>query len=453
MMSELMLIVILGAPLVMALWLAATWLAGLEPGERTISRTTAASFVVATAATGALAWTMYGSGWAPVIVDIGNWFAAGAYSFPILLVVDRLSLPLLALTVVLSGLIGSFSSRYLHREAGYLRFFLLLHVFAFGAEAAFAAGSFNLLIVGWELVGLSSVMLIAFFNQRMAPVKNAIRAFAIYRVTDIGLLLGVFLLHHAAGSASCTLLFRGLWPQQETPLGAGLATAVAICFLFAAAGKSAQAPFSGWLPRAMEGPTPSSAIFYGGISVHLGVYLLLRAAPIIQKSPIAPALVVFVGLVTAILATLSARTASDAKTSLALATLGQLGVIFTEAGLGFERLALLHLTAHAIIRTLQFLRVPSMLRDYRRVHAAAGGNLSRTGLYYEALLPINLRRWLYRLALDRCHLDTLIDRFARDPILQIARRLTAMERAGRAVSIQRSARVLAGTSANEVAGG
>ncbi len=453
MMSELMLIVILGAPLVMALWLAATWLAGLEPGERTISRTTAASFVVATAATGALAWTMYGSGWAPVIVDIGNWFAAGAYSFPILLVVDRLSLPLLALTVVLSGLIGSFSSRYLHREAGYLRFFLLLHVFAFGAEAAFAAGSFNLLIVGWELVGLSSVMLIAFFNQRMAPVKNAIRAFAIYRVTDIGLLLGVFLLHHAAGSASCTLLFHGIWPQQDTPLGAGTATAVAICFLLAAAGKSAQAPFSGWLPRAMEGPTPSSAIFYGGISVHLGVYLLLRAAPIIQKSPVAPALVVFVGLVTAILATLSARTASDAKTSLALATLGQLGVIFTEAGLGFERLALLHLTAHAIIRTLQFLRAPSMLHDHHRVHAAAGGALSRTGLYYEALLPINLRRWLYRFALDRCHLDTLIDRFVGDPILRIARRLTAMERAGRAVSVQSSARVLAGTSVNEVAGG
>src|SRR4029077_4572255 len=130
------------------------------------------------------------------------WFAVHEYRFPLVLMADRLSLPFLMLTALLSGLIGRFSATYLHRERGFLRFFLLLHVFAFGSLLAFAAGSFDLLVGGWELVGISSVLLIAFFQQRTAPVENALRVFGIYRTCDIGLLVAVFLMHHWAGTAS-----------------------------------------------------------------------------------------------------------------------------------------------------------------------------------------------------------------------------------------------------------
>lgn len=448
-----LLTLIVAAPLAVFLFLGAMWLAGWQLGERSISRISPISFIGAAAAVAALAFEMRANDWAPVTVEFGNWFGAGEYTFPLQLLADSLSLPLLALTVILAGLIGAFSFRYLHRDRGYFRFFLLLHLFTFGAELAFLAGSLDVLIAGWELVGFTSVMLIAFFNERVAPVRNSLRAFAVYRLADVGLLVGVFLLHHSVGSASCRVLFQGDWPSQATTLGGGTATAVALLFLLAAAGKSAQAPFSGWLPRAMEGPTPSSAIFYGGISVHLGIYLLLRAESILQASPVASVAVVCVGLITAIHATLSGRSATDAKTALAYATLAQLGVIFMEVGLGFNRIALYHLMGHAVVRTLQFLRAPSMLHDYHRVHAAAGGHLPKTGVHYEKLLPAGFRLWMYRLALDRCHLDTLIERFVAAPVVDCAKRMARLEHGEHASSGVRRERAPIDSVTAEIAGG
>src|SRR5208282_4199644 len=152
---------------------------------------------------------------------------------------DRLSLPFLAMTVVLSGLIGQFSATYLHRERGYFRFFVLLHLFAFGSLVAFAAGSFDLLAGGWEIVGITSVLLIAFFQQRPAPVENGLRVFSVYRACDIGLLVGVFAMHRWAGTAS---FFSGL-PR----LTGAQSEVVCLLLLLAASGKAAQVPFSGWL--------------------------------------------------------------------------------------------------------------------------------------------------------------------------------------------------------------
>ena len=195
--------------------------------------------------------------------------------------------------------------------------------------------------------------------------------------------------------------------MQQTTLSGGSATVVGLLLLLAACGKSAQVPFSGWLPRAMEGPTPSSAIFYGGISVHAGAYLLLRCQPILEASPIASAAVIVIGLASAIHGTMVARACSDVKTSLAYSSISQLGVIFVEIGLGLSWLALLHIVGHAMVRTLQFLRAPSMLHDYHTVHAAAGGHLAKTGSHFEAILPVRVQLWLYRLALDRGHHDNI----------------------------------------------
>ena len=244
---------------------------------------------------------------------------------------------------------------------------------------------YDLLLGGWELVGITSVLLIAFFDERREPVRNSIRVFAAYRLADVGLLLAIFFIHYS--------------PHSYTTIG--------LLLLVAAAGKSAQFPFSGWLPRAMEGPTPSSAIFYGAISVHLGAYLLLRSSHIIDQSPWASAAIFFIGAQTALVATLVHRVSPDAKTSLAYAAMAQLGIVFVEISLGFPRLALAHIIGHAIVRTLQFLRAPSMLHDYHRVHAAAGGHLAKTGAVYERLVPQGLQVWLYRAGLERGYYDSL----------------------------------------------
>jgi NADH:ubiquinone oxidoreductase subunit 5 (subunit L)/multisubunit Na+/H+ antiporter MnhA subunit len=414
------------APFLVFFILGGGWLLGWAPRERAVVRMTAGTFAGAFVCVVLLVRNFVTSG--PIRVDLGPWFVVGEYAFPMTLLGDRLSIPLLALTVVLCGVVGAFSFRYLHRDSGYLRFFACLHLFAFGAALTFTAGSFDLLIAGWELVGLTSVVLVAFFNQRTEPVRNSLRVFAVYKVTDIGLLGGVFLLHHFAGTAFTHALFLGNAAAASTVLHGAAATLVGMMFVLAAAGKSAQFPFSGWLPRAMEGPTPSSAIFYGAIAVHMGIYLLLRAGPILHASPYVPPVVVTLGLLTSLFATLSGRVATDAKTLLSYAALAQVGVIFMEVGFGFERLAVAHIIGHAAVRTLQFLRAPSMLHDDHRVHAAAGGHVAKTGAHYETILPAAARSWLYRLALDRCHLDTLLDRFVTVPFMTSATRLAALER-------------------------
>lgn len=400
------------APGVVFVVLSLVWLLGGVATEKAISRITGVTFGASAAALAEVIWKLASTPDQAVTVTFGNWFAVHDYHFPLVFMADRLSLPFLVLTVVLSGLIGRFSATYLHRERGYLRFFLLLHLFAFGSLVAFAAGSLDLLVAGWELVGITSVLLIAFFQQRAAPVENGLRVFAVYRGCDIGLLVAVFAMHHWAGTASFAAGLPALTGTQTA--------VVCLLLLIAAAGKAAQIPFSGWLPRAMEGPTPSSAIFYGAISIHAGAYLLLRVQPMLGRSEVASALVILVGLATAIHGTVVGRASADAKTSLAYASLTQVGAVFVEIGLGWKWIAVAHILGHATVRTLQFLRAPSMLHDYHQMQSAIGGEPARAGYEIENSIPDPVRLWLYRWALDRGHLDTILDRFVIEPLMRLS---------------------------------
>ncbi len=427
--AQSLLVFVVAAPGAVFALLALCWLAGWTPGERLVSRITGAVFAASVPALTAIVWKLAASGQTAVTVAFGNWFTVADYHFPLVLMADRLSLTFLAMTVLLSGLIGRFSTTYLHRERGFLRFFLLLHLFAFGSLLAFSAASFDLLAAGWEVVGITSVLLIAFFQQRSAPVENALRVFGIYRACDIGLLVALFALHHWTGTASFDRTLPALRGAQPAILS--------ILLLIAAAGKAAQVPFSGWLPRAMEGPTPSSAIFYGAISIHAGAYLLLRAQPILAQSPTVCVLVAAVGLATAIHGTMAGRASSDAKTSLAYASLTQVGVVFVEIAFGWTALAIAHILGHAMVRTLQFLRAPSMLHDYHKMESAVGGELAPTGKHLEAMLPGRLQLWLYRWALDRGHLDTILDRWAIHPLVVVSRFFSRLDRIGLAGSAPR----------------
>lgn len=400
--------------------IALAWLVGWTPPERFVARLTGLVYLSTTLAVAAGAVWMRSAGIRSLHPNYGDWFGAGEYAFRIELYFDWISLPLLILTATLTGLVSAFSRTYMHREPGYVRFFALLHLFGFGAMLGFAAGSFDLLVAGWELVGLSSVLLICYFFERQEPVRNALRVFVTYRSVDIGLLLGVFALHHFRHSAALPAIDRHLLSPEP-------AAAVGLLLLLAAMGKAAQIPFSGWLPRAMEGPTPSSAIFYGAISVHLGAYLLLRARPLLEASPVALAAVALVGLATALHGVLVGRACPDAKTSLAYAAVTQLGLIFFEIGVGWTGLALLHILGHSTIRTLQFLRAPSMLHEYHRIHAASGGQVESTGFSLEAILPGELRRRLYWFAIDRGHLDRLLDKLVVAPLLSLSKALVNFE--------------------------
>jgi NADH:ubiquinone oxidoreductase subunit 5 (subunit L)/multisubunit Na+/H+ antiporter MnhA subunit len=424
---DLLLIALVTIPGALFLLLGLIWLLGSHLPERVIARLTKITYLALSLIVGMIGWQMWQAGTPSVHVSLGHWFSVGEYGYPLSFVIDRLSLPFVGVTVVLAGIVGSFSVRYLHRDPGFQRFFLLLHLFAFGALVVFTADSLDLLIGGWEIVGITSVLLIGFFQYRREPVRNALRVFGTYRIADLCILIAVFLAHHEFGSASWGSLFAGEWPGHVNNLNGTAASIVAVLLVFAASGKSAQGPFCGWLARAMEGPTPSSAVFYGAISVHAGAYLLLRIEPLIHSSVLATGLVIFIGVTTAILSTLIHRTCADAKTSLAYASQTQLGIIFTEIGLGCTTLAIIHIIGHAMVRTMQFLRAPSMLHDYHRVHAAAGGHFEPTGDHYESLLPKPVQIMLYRVALGRGFYDALVDRFLIAPVHCLARLLSRLE--------------------------
>src|SRR5262249_19408491 len=267
-------------------------------------------------------------------LELQDWLRIDGYHFSVELLFDRLSLPFVVLAFVLCSVIGAFASRYLHREPGYSRFFVLYALFVAGMALPAVAGTIEVWFAGWELVGLSSAFLVAFFQERPMPARNGLRVWTVYRVSDAAFLLAAVVLHRMTGGGDFrAVLGSGTWPGGHAALSESQALIVGLLLVVAAAGKSAPGPFFGWLPRAMEGPTPSSAVFYGAISVHLGAFLLLRVSPILEVSVLLSVLVVVLGLVTAAYATLAGQVQTDIKTALSFASLTQVGLIVAEIGL------------------------------------------------------------------------------------------------------------------------
>jgi len=366
------------------------------------------AFSASLIACAASAGWLLASGVEEVRVPLGSWFAAEHYSFDWNLIADHLSIPFASFAAVLLGLVAAYSSRYLHREPGFARFYLLLTVFGAAVQFVVIAGSLDLAFLGWELVGMTSALLIAFFHERRAPVEHGLRAFITYRLCDVGLLAAGVALHYMVGTSDVVVASTAPWAGFVVPSTVLGATTVGLLLLWASMGKAAQVPLSGWLPRAMEGPTPSSAVFYGALSIHLGPYLLLRAASILQFSGVAAGAVIAVGTLTALHATFVGRTQTDIKSALAYASMTQVGLIYVEIGLGFYHLALVHIVGHATVRTLQILRSPSLLDDYHHLEQAMGRELPRTGGHLERLVPTSLQPWLYRVALERGGFDAIL---------------------------------------------
>jgi NADH-quinone oxidoreductase subunit L len=407
--------------------------------ERTTGRLVQVAMVTGLFAASGILILMLALGTRHVSLDLGHWVSvpdAAAHSadsshfhFSLKFAFDRLSVPFVILTFLLCGTIGVFANRYLHREAGYNRFFVLYALFVMGMVLTSLAGTIETLFAGWELVGVSSALLVAFFHERAAPVRSGLWIWSIYRVSDAALLLAAVALHHLRGEGDFdALLGTGPWPEGEALLTPRQAFVVGFLLLVAAAGKSALVPFSGWLPRAMEGPTPSSAVFYGALSVHLGAFLLLRVSPILELSPLLSASVVGLGLTTAAIAALAGRVQTDIKSALSFASLTQVGIIVAEIGLGLRYIALVHILGHAFLRTLQFLRAPTLLHDYHALESAIGADQPQTAGRREGLIPAAARAWLYRFALERGYLDAWLRDGLVRPMLWLLTWCDALER-------------------------
>lgn len=421
------------APVVLFSLMGLTMLVNWPLSERTTARWTQAMvFVGLTSALAVLALMLF-TGRRNVSLEGGNFvvIAPEHFHFHLDFMFDRLSVPFAILSFVLVGTIGAFANHYLHREPGFRRFFLLYAMFLVGMIVASLAGTIETLFFGWELVGLSSALLVAFFHERPSPVLNGQRVWSVYRIADAAFLIAAVVLHHLKGEGD----FDGMmgsapgvgWPEGVCALSSTDALIVGLLLLVAAAGKSALIPFCGWLPRAMEGPTPSSAVFYGALSVHLGAFLLLRVSPLLDASYWLSAAVVVLGLSSAVFAALAARVQTDVKSALAFASLTQVGLITAEIGFGLRYIALIHIIGHACMRTLQLVRAPTLLQDYRTLENAIGARLPTDRPFLDGWLSEAWRLKLYRLSLERGFLDSLMDRFFVHPFIRAFHWFDAVE--------------------------
>ena len=418
----------LAAPAATLLAIALPALGGRPPSERSTTRTVATGFGLAFLA--AVASLILGAarGFPPEVVHLGTPFSVGDHAATVELVADALSIPYVCFSSGLCWLVNAFAGRYLHREAGFTRFFILLALFGFGMNLLVLAGSIDVLFAGWECVGISSTLLIGFFHERRTAVDAALRSFVTYRICDMGLLAAGVVIHHAVGSGDFGRVFTGAWPAATCLVPAATAVPAAALLVFAALGKSAQVPLSGWLPRAMEGPTPSSAIFYGALSIHAGAYLLLRCAPLLDAAPAVAWLLVAIGVGTAIHAALVGSVQTDLKGMLAYASMTQAGLILAEIGLGWRVVPLVHVISHALLRSLQILRSPSALHDRHELAAALGGPPGQTESPLVRLLPAAARSACYRIALDRGFEDAWIGRYVVGPVVTALQAAAEAER-------------------------
>lgn len=343
------------------------------------------------------------------------------YEFFIDFYFDQISAVYLFIGALLTSMITTYSRYYLHREKGYKRFFNTVLFFFFGYNLAILSGNFETLFIGWEIIGISSFLLIAFYRERYLPVKNAFKVFSIYRIGDVGLLLAMWASHHLFHENITFMKLNNYELVNEHMQNHSIiGIFIALCLACAAAAKSAQIPFSSWLPRAMEGPTPSSAIFYGSLSVHLGVFLMLRTFPFWEHQTTMRFAIGLMGLTTSLAASVMARVQSSVKSQVAYSSISQIGIIFIEIALGFETLALIHFAGNAFLRTYQLLVSPSVVSYLIRDQFY---NFKPREKAIEDSYPKKIEYTLYILALKEFNLEGFLNMVLWKPLKIIGKSL------------------------------
>ncbi|MFM1853500.1 MAG: hypothetical protein RL164_818 [Bacteroidota bacterium] len=386
-----------------------------EQALSVISYTTAALQLILVLIYG-ISWLSHGS--SPAQFKELSVYSSENYEFFIDFLVDKLTLVFALLGASLTFLITIYSRYYLHREDGYKRFFNTILFFNLGYTLIIFSGNMETLFIGWEILGVSSFLLIAFYRERLLPVKNALKVFSVYRIGDIGIILAMWLLHHLWHS-NITFLEMNASVRLNADLAGTSAIGLTTAFLFyiSAAAKSAQLPFSSWLPRAMEGPTPSSAIFYGSMSVHIGAFLLLRTMHFWENQLVFKVFLISAGLLTALITSAISRVQSSIKSQIAYASIAQIGLIFVEIAFGLENLALIHILGNAFLRTYQLLISPSVVsyKIREQLYQANSDQQKKSRFWQQFQLKI------YLLNLKEWNLDALLYRLIWNPLKKIGR--------------------------------
>ncbi|MBL1265403.1 proton-conducting transporter transmembrane domain-containing protein [Methylomicrobium sp. RS1] len=380
----------LGAALMLGLGILFDWWSGEEKESLTSG---IALWTVTMSAL--LALTLFGADLAGKnrgSFNLGTWLQSDTFEIPVNFVTQGIGPRVAALFGIMLAIVVRFSINYMHREAGFHRFFFVLTLFSAAIQWLVLSGNAVGTFAGWEVAGLCSYLLIAYAYDRPAAAVNATRVFVTNRIGDAAFIIGIGLSYAYAESID--------WMKLNTlaaQLSPGEATGIAFCFAVAAFVKSAQLPFTPWLLRALEGPTPSSAAFYGSVMVHAGVFLVCLLEPLFEMSAFAMGMLAVVGLATAIYAYLLGLTQTDVKTSLIAATSVQTGLMFFECGLGLWQLASWHLCAHVVVRGYQLLAAPSLM------HNVLGNPVKPVN----SVLARSYR--LYTVSLQRFWLDSAID--------------------------------------------
>ncbi len=279
------------------------------------------------------------------LIDIQIGFSLNGLSGIMLLLITSLSL-----------LIQLFSTSYMSEDKNYNSYFVFFNFFVFSMLFLVMSSNFLVMFIGWELVGLSSYLLISFWSEKTSAVKAGNKAFVINRIGDFGFLIGLMLIFNNFNTFEFNLIFSQISLKSESTL-----TLIAIFLLLGAFGKSAQFPLFSWLPDAMEGPTPASALIHAATMVTAGVFMLVRISPLLQYSEVANLIIISIGLFTALIAAFSAINQNDIKKVLAYSTISQLGFMFIAIGAGAYVAAIFHLVTHAFFKALLFLGAGSVI--------------------------------------------------------------------------------------------
>ena len=288
-----------------------------------------------------------------------SWISIGSLHVDFGSVLDPLSLVMLLIVTGVGFLIHVYSVGYMQHDKGYWRFFAYLNLFLFFMTVLVQAGNALMMFVGWEGVGLASYLLIGFWFWKPSAADAGKKAFVVNRIGDFGFLIGLFLLLANFGTLSFSEISAHL--AANPGLTGGVLTAIALCLLIGAAGKSAQLPLYVWLPDAMEGPTPVSALIHAATMVTAGVYMIARTHFIFDRSPFALSVVAIVGAATAIFAATIGLVQTDIKRVLAYSTVSQLGYMFLGCGVAAYSAAIFHLMTHAFFKALLFLAAGSVI--------------------------------------------------------------------------------------------
>ncbi|HTC66294.1 MAG TPA: NADH-quinone oxidoreductase subunit L [Candidatus Acidoferrum sp.] len=303
----------------------------------------------------------------PWVRQYFSWIEAGNFRAGFDLQVDQLTVVMLLVVTGVGWLIHIYSTGYMAHEGGYYRFFAYLNLFMFFMLILVLAANYVLLFVGWEGVGLASYLLIGFYFLRKSAADAGKKAFIVNRIGDFGFMLGMFLLYRTFGTLDFVKLFDKATPLSADALGhLGTLTVACLLLFMGAAGKSAQIPLYVWLPDAMEGPTPVSALIHAATMVTAGVYVVARSHVLFMHAPTAMLVVAIVGCATALFAATIGLVQTDIKKVLAYSTVSQLGYMFLACGVGAFSAGIFHLMTHAFFKALLFLAAGSV------IHAMGG---------------------------------------------------------------------------------